>query len=795
MAERMVMPCVPLRGLSVFPHTILHFDIGRGKSVKALEAAMTADKQLFLTSQKDENILIPTPEDYYAVGTVVKIKQMLKIQGDAVRVLVEGQYRAVMSGIATEEPYIMAEITEAEIVPADPQEIEVQALMRSVLYAFDDYMELNPGIKDEVYELISAIEEPDIFADTVAMQMDSKVTAKQEVLEAFDVKQRLEIVDRQILEENQILAMERDISERVQEAVKQNQKEYILREQMKVIQDELGYGEEAASEAERWNEQLEKLKLDVKIEEKVKREIAKFTKMAPSSAESGVIRNYVETILELPWNKSSRTNADLKKAERILNEDHYGLEKVKERILEYLAVIHLNKAIKGPIICLVGPPGVGKTSIARSIARATGREFVRMSLGGVRDEAEIRGHRRTYIGAIPGRIITSIKDAGKDNPVFLFDEVDKIGADFKGDPASALLEVLDPEQNKEFTDHFLDIPFDLSKVMFITTANSTEIIPRPLLDRMEVISVPGYTEEEKVKIAQQYLIPKQLRAHGLKPKNFLISEKAIHELINDYTRESGVRLLERQLGKVCRKTAMRLVDGGEKRVNVTPDSLRELLGVVRYQDGVHSTRNQVGVVNGLAWTEVGGEILEVEAGVMEGSGKLELTGNLGTVMQESVRAALTCLRSRCGELDIEKDFYKTRDIHVHFPEGAVPKDGPSAGIAITTAMLSALTGRKVRGDVAMTGEVTLRGRVLPIGGLKEKTMAALRSGIRTVILPKDNVKDLEEIDQTVRTALHFVPVESVDQVFAAALVPSPAVSAVEHMTALPMEPAAPALRV
>ena len=468
---------------------------------------------------------------------------------------------------------------------------------------------------------------------------------------------------------------------------------------------------------------------------------------------------------------------------------------MKERILEFVAVRQLSPDSKGKILCLVGPPGVGKTSIALSVSKALHRKMARLSLGGVRDEADIRGHRKTYIGAMPGRIIDAISRSGSMNPLLVLDEIDKLGSDMRGDPASALLEVLDSEQNYAFRDHYLEIPVDLSQVLFITTANTTSTIPRPLLDRMEVIELTSYTDEEKLQIAKRYLLPRQMKEHGLKKTQLRLSDDAIRQIISGYTRESGVRLLERQLGKVCRKTAMRLVDGGEKRVNVTPDSLRELLGVVRYQDGVHSTRNQVGVVNGLAWTEVGGEILEVEAGVMEGSGKLELTGNLGTVMQESVRAALTCLRSRCGELDIEKDFYKTRDIHVHFPEGAVPKDGPSAGIAITTAMLSALTGRKVRGDVAMTGEVTLRGRVLPIGGLKEKTMAALRSGIRTVILPKDNVKDLKEIDQTVRAALHFVPVESVDQVFAAALVPCPAVSAVEHMTALPMEPAAPALRV
>ena len=585
--------------------------------------------------------------------------------------------------------------------------------------------------------------------------LDVKVAAKQEVLEAFDVKQRLQIVNRQILEENQILAMERDISERVQEAVKQNQKEYILREQMKVIQDELGYGEEAASEAEGWSEQLQKLKLDPKIEEKVKREIAKFTKMPPSSADGSVIRNYVETILELPWHKSSKTNADLKKAERILNEDHYGLEKVKERILEYLAVVHLNKAIKGPIICLVGPPGVGKTSIAKSIARATGREFVRMSLGGVRDEAEIRGHRRTYIGAIPGRIITSIKDAGKDNPVFLFDEVDKIGADFKGDPASALLEVLDPEQNKEFTDHFLDIPFDLSKVMFITTANSTETIPRPLLDRMEVISVPGYTEEEKVKIAQQYLIPKQIRAHGLKPKNFLISEKAIRDLINYYTRESGVRNLEREIGSLCRKVARKIVSKKGNAFRITPASLESYLGKKRYHYDVVEGESEVGVTTGMAWTQVGGDTLFIETAVVPGTGKIQLTGQLGDVMQESAKAAITYIRSIAGEYGIDEEFYKKNDLHVHVPEGAVPKDGPSAGVTMFTSVMSALTGNPIRKDVAMTGEITLRGKVLPVGGIKEKVLAAHRAGIRTILLPRENEADIEEIPQSVRKQLTF----------------------------------------
>ena len=756
MTEKILMPCVPLRGLSVFPKTILHFDIGREKSIKALEAAMSQDKLLFLTSQKDENILLHTEDDYYKVGTVVKVKQMLKIQGDAIRVMVEGQYRAVLSRIENEDPYILAEIEEAEIIPADAEAVETKALMRSVQFAFEEYMGLAGNIKEEIYELIMSITEPDIFADTVAMQLDLKLSAKQEILEELDVKKRLELVDKFVMEENQVLALERAISEKVQESVKQNQKEYILREQMKAIQDELGFGEEAASEAARWLEELEKLKLDPKIEDKVKKEISKFTKMIPTSADSAVIRNYVETILALPWKKSAKTNSDLKKAEKILNEDHYGLDKVKERILEYLAVIHLSKGIKGPIICLVGPPGVGKTSIARSIARATGRDFVRMSLGGVRDEAEIRGHRRTYIGAIPGRIISSIKDAGTNNPVFLFDEVDKIGADFKGDPASALLEVLDPEQNKEFTDHFLEVPFDLSKVMFITTANSTSTIPRPLLDRMEVIQVMGYTEEEKVKIAEKYLVPKQMKAHGLKPKNFFISEKTLRDVINYYTRESGVRNLEREIGSLCRKVARKIVSKKGDSFRITTASLENYLGKKKFHYEVVEGESEVGVTTGMAWTQVGGDTLFIETAVVPGNGKIQLTGQLGDVMQESAKAAITYIRSIAAEYGIAEDFYKKYDLHVHVPEGAVPKDGPSAGVTMFTSVISALTNKPVRKDVAMTGEITLRGKVLPVGGIKEKVLAAHRAGIKTILLPRENEADIEDIPLNVRKQLKFV---------------------------------------
>ena len=759
MDELKVLPCIPLRGITVFPHTVSHFDVGREKSIKALEACMKKDKILFVSSQKDENILIPTEDDYYKIGTVVKVKQMLKIQGDTVRVLVEGLYRASIDEVTNEEPYIEVSVLEIPKDDADTEEVETQALMRAVWNSFDEYLELNPQAKTDAYDMSIAFKSAELFADTVAVQLDLDIEDKQKIIEAFDVKERLNLINELIYKENQILILEKEISEKVQASVKQNQKEYILREQLKAIQQELGSGEDAASEAAVWLEKLDALKLDEKISEKVKKEINKFTKMMPSSADSGVIRNYVETILALPWNNTSKTNSDLKKAEKILDEDHYGLGKVKERILEYLAVIHLSKAIKGPIICLVGPPGVGKTSIAKSIARATGREFVRMSLGGVRDEAEIRGHRRTYIGAIPGRIISAIKDAGANNPVFLFDEVDKIGADFKGDPASALLEVLDPEQNKEFTDHFLEIPFDLSKVMFITTANSTDTIPRPLLDRMEVIEVSGYTEEEKVKIAEQYLVPKQMKAHGLKKKNFSISEKAVRDLINFYTRESGVRNLEREIGSLCRKVARKIVSKKGDSHRITPASLESYLGKRRYRYDVVEGQSEVGVTTGMAWTQVGGDTLFIETALVPGTGQIQLTGQLGDVMQESAKTAITYIRSIAEEYGIEEDFHKKYDLHVHVPEGAVPKDGPSAGVTMFTSVISTLTGRAVKKDVAMTGEITLRGKVLPVGGIKEKVLAAHRAGIKRILLPAENKRDIDDIPQSVRKQLDFVLLE------------------------------------
>ena len=761
--EILTMPCIPLRGLLVYPRTVLHFDVGREKSIRALEAAMNKDKILFVSSQKDENILIPTPDDYYKVGTVVKIKQMLKIQGDSVRVLVEGMYRASIKEITAEEPYISASVDRLESINMPEDSIEARAMTRVVLNSFNEYAQLATGVRTDIYDLSVIIDDPDALADSIAIQLDIDISKKQKILETLDVRERLTILNGIIFEENQILRLEKKLNEEVEENVKQNQKEYYLREQMKVIQNELGFGEDAVSEAKEWLDKLDELKLDPKTDEKVRKEINKFTKMVPSSAESGVIRNYVETILSLPWNKSSKTNSDIKKAEKVLDEDHYGLEKVKERILEYLAVIHLSKGIKGPIICLVGPPGVGKTSIARSIARATGREFVRMSLGGVRDEAEIRGHRRTYIGAIPGRVISAIKDAGANNPVFLFDEVDKIGSDFKGDPASALLEVLDPEQNKEFPDHFLEIPFDLSNVMFITTANTTETIPRPLLDRMEVIDVSGYTEEEKVKIAQKYLVPKQMKAHGLKKKNFAISEKALRDLINFYTRESGVRNLEREIGSLCRKVARKIVAKKAQSYRITPASLENYLGKHRFRYDVVENEREIGVTTGMAWTQVGGDTLFIEAALVPGAGKIELTGQLGDVMQESARTAITYIRSIADEYGIEEDFYKKYDLHVHVPEGAVPKDGPSAGVTMFTSVMSVLLNKPVRKDVAMTGEITLRGKVLPVGGIKEKVLAAHRAGIRTILLPAENKADIDDIPQSVRKQLKFVLLEKADE--------------------------------
>jgi ATP-dependent Lon protease len=763
------MPMIPLRGLSIFPYMVLHFDIGREKSISALEKAMMMNQLVFLSAQKDPETDLPTHDDFYKIGTIAKIKQMLKLPGDAIRVLVEGISRGEIMDVIFEVPYFKCSVRKIEEKEYDELPSVVVALMRSTLSNFENYLDLNPKVSQDIFPSVASVEQPGRLADVITSHLDIKTEEKQKILEAFDPKDRLEILNEILNRENEILTIEQDINIKVRSQINKSQREYYLREQMRAIQEELGQDEAIEDEIATWLSKLKKLKLAPKISEKVEKEIKRLSKIQPTSAEGGVIRTYVEWILALPWNKASKGTIDIKKAEAILNEDHYGLEKVKERILEYLAVMKLSKAMRGPIICLVGPPGVGKTSVAKSIARAVNREFVRMSLGGVRDEAEIRGHRRTYIGAIPGRVISAIKEAGTNNPVFLFDEVDKIGNDFRGDPASALLEVLDPEQNKDFVDHYLEIPFDLSKVMFITTANTTDTIPRPLLDRMEVINVPGYTEEEKVKIAEKYLIPKKIKEHGLKEDSITISEKTVRSIINYYTRESGVRNLEREIANLCRKVARKIVEGDATKFRVTAGNIESYLGKKRYRYDIIEGENEVGIATGLAWTIVGGDTLFIETTLIPGTGKLVLTGQLGEVMQESAKAGVSYIRSISKELGIKADFYKENDLHIHIPEGATPKDGPSAGVTMCTAIISSLTNRPVRKDVAMTGEITLRGKVLPVGGIREKVLAAHRAGIKKVLLPKENEADIEEIPANVRKKLEFVLINNVSEALEHAL--------------------------
>lgn len=769
-ADEMQLPMIPLRGLSVFPNMVLHFDIGREKSINALEKAMVTNQHIFLASQKDDGTDLPTPEDFYHVGTVGKIKQMLKLPGDSIRVLVEGVCRGAIEDVMFEVPYFKCCIRKIEEPEYPADDAEAEALMRTVLSSFDEYINLNRNLAAEIFASVVTIEDPGRMADMIASHLEIKLEDKQRLLETIDPKERLETLNTMLTKEIEILNIEQDISSKVKSQINKNQREYYLREQMRAIQEELGVSEGVEDEVAGFTEQLEKLDLEEKTKEKVEKEISRFSKMQPSSAEATVSRNYIETILGLPWNTESEDNIDLNKAEEILNEDHYGLDKVKERVLEYLAVMQLSKGLKGPILCLVGPPGVGKTSIARSIARSIGREFVRMSLGGVRDEAEIRGHRRTYIGAIPGRIIGSIKDCGTKNPVFLLDEVDKIGADYKGDPASALLEVLDPEQNKDFTDHYLEVPFDLSKVMFITTANTTSTIPRPLLDRMEVLEVSGYTEEDKLQIAEKYLVPKQVKENGLTKSNISFTETGLRTLINYYTRESGVRNLEREIGNLCRKVAKNVVCGDTKKVSITGKKVQELLGKKRFRFDIIKGETEVGVTTGLAWTVVGGDTLFIETTAVPGNGKLVLTGQMGDVMQESAKAGLSYIRSVSKKLKIDEDFYKKYDLHVHIPEGAIPKDGPSAGVTMCTAIISTLTGIPVRKDIAMTGEITLRGKVLPVGGIREKVMAAHRAGIRKVLLPAENDVDIQDIPEVVRNDMEFVLLRNVDDALKEVLV-------------------------
>lgn len=770
MKNMQVLPLLPLRGISVFPYMMLHFDVGRDKSINALDESMVKDQLIFLVSQKDASTDDPGIEDFYHVGTVSRIKQLLKLPGDTIRVLVEGLHRGRIIEIVKDDPFFEVKVEEMPDEDIIEKDTQIEALMRSVFDSFEEYVKLTNRATVDTLVTVSNIEEPARFADIVASNITLKTAQKQQILEAFDPLKRLERLHTILARELDILRVEKKINLRVKRQIDKMQREYYLKEQLKAIQKELGEEEGVLSEVEDYKEKIKKAGLPQDIEEKIVKEAERLLKLSPGSPETGVIRGYLDWILDLPWNIETEDNLDLKYAREVLEEDHYGLRKVKERVLEYLAIRQLAKGMKGPILCLVGPPGVGKTSIGRSIARALNRNFVRMSLGGVRDEAEIRGHRRTYVGAIPGRIIYSMRQAGSKNPVFLLDEIDKMSHDFRGDPASAMLEVLDAEQNNAFRDHFLEVPFDLSKVVFITTANSVDSIPRPLLDRMEVIYISGYTEEEKLNIAMKYLLPKQLKEHGLAEESIAISEDTVRDIINYYTREAGVRNLERKLADVCRKAAKHVVEDRKARVRVTRGNLPKYLGIPQYRYEKVIEGVEIGMVTGLAWTPVGGDTLSIEVTTMKGDGKLVLTGQLGDVMKESARAGISYIRSRTEELSIDADFYQNLDIHIHIPEGAIPKDGPSAGIAMATAVISALSRVPASKSVAMTGEITLRGRVLPVGGIKEKVLAASRAGISKVILPADNEKDLEEIPANVKRKMEFVLVEHMDQVLDHALV-------------------------
>lgn len=767
--KKQELPLLPLRGLTVFPYMILHFDVGRVKSIKALEEAMINNQLIFLVTQRDAKNDSPNADDVYKIGTISKVKQLLKLPGDTIRVLVEGISRAEISDFTQTEPFFMAEVVEKIYVDDEESMVEVEALKRRVVSTFEEYSKYNNKISPETVLSVMSIDDSDQLSDIITSNLSLKVEHKQDILDEFQPKVRLEKLLEILVKEIDIMQIEKDINIKVRKQMDKMQKEYYLREQLKAIQTELGDKDGITGEVEEYKRKLKEGNFSEEIEKKVLKELDRLLKMPSGSAEGSVIRTYLDWIFDIPWNKKTEEIIDLERAETILDEDHYGLEKVKERIVEYLAIRKLKNDLKGPILCLVGPPGVGKTSIAKSIARALNRNYVRMSLGGVRDEAEIRGHRRTYVGAMPGRIISALKQADSKNPLILLDEIDKMSNDFRGDPASAMLEVLDGEQNFAFRDHYMELPFDLSDVLFLTTANSLDTIPRPLLDRMEVISLTSYTEEEKVNISTRYLFPKQIEEHGLKKGSVKVDEQAVRDIINCYTREAGVRNLERQIATVCRKVAKKLVSSKQQSVKVTSANLEKLLGTKKFRYEKANEKDEVGIATGLAWTPVGGDTLSIEVNLMAGSGKLELTGQLGDVMKESARAAMSFIRSRAEQYMIEKEFYSKYDIHIHVPEGAIPKDGPSAGITLATAMVSALTGIPVKRNVAMTGEITLRGRVLPIGGLKEKVLAAHRAGIDTIIIPVDNKKDLEDIPEVVRKKIKFVIAEEMDTVLNTAL--------------------------
>jgi len=753
--KRYILPLIPLRGITVFPGMVLHFDVGRKKSIAAVEYAMSCDQMVFLSYQKDIMTENPSKKDVSKIGVVAEVKQILRLPDGNIRVLVEGLYRAGMSSFEDGEQFLKAGIVKKHDIPCEDL-VEEQVLMRKIQKLLEDYFNLYEKMNPEIAASMLEIEDAGELADITATNFPLRPHEKQMVLEELDVKIRMEKLIALMENENNIMAVEQGVMSKLKTNLDKNQRDYILREQMKIIQEELGDFESGQYEADSYREKTEKRNLPKEVREKLEEELIKLSRLSVHSQEYGVIQNYVETVLAMPWETSTEENSDIKLAKNILDRDHFGLEKVKERILEYLAVKTLSSEAKGSIICLAGPPGTGKTSIAKSLAEALGRKYVRVSLGGIQNEAEIRGHRKTYVGSMPGRIVAALKQAGSNNPLILLDEIDKMSSDFRGDPTAAMLEVLDPEQNKSFRDNFLELPFDLSKVLFVATANSVENIPMPLYDRMDIIEISGYTEDEKFSIAKKYLLPKQQKENGLSPKMLKISDKVIKLLIEGYTRESGVRTLERKLGAICRKAAKEIVEEAKKSISVNEKILKKYLGGRIYLYDRMADTNIVGAATGLAWTQNGGDTLCVEVNTMKGSGKFELTGNLGDVMKESAKAALSFIRANSEKLGIDNDFYKEKDIHIHVPEGAIPKDGPSAGITMATAIISALSGVAVNRNVAMTGEVTLRGRVLPIGGLREKSLAAYRMGIRKIIIPFENKKDFEELPEKIKTEIEFI---------------------------------------
>lgn len=760
------VPFIPLRGQTFFPNTIVGFDIGRDRSLRSLDAAMDEDKYLVVATQKDVLVNAPKEEEIYLTGILIRVKQVVKRHEEYVRVLADCEKRVKIAAIYDEDEMLYCDYEDAEAILNNEDELNVAALVRVLKQTYFKYVEMSNSGEAAARALVDGVDDPSALANIIASELDVSFDVMQNILDIDTVNAMMEQLIELISRENEVLTLTKRINNRVMKNMNKGQREYYLREQLNVIKEELGEADDDKDEeADAWLKKLDYLELDEKTDEKIRKEIAKFRKMNMMSPDANVSRTYIETVLELPWNNEAKVNTSIRKAEKILNEDHYGLTKVKERIIEHLAVMHLTKSIKGPIICLVGPPGVGKTSIVRSIARATNRDFIRMSLGGVRDEAEIRGHRRTYVGAIPGRVINSIIESGTNNPLFLLDEIDKIGSDFRGDPASALLEVLDPEQNKTFTDHYLEIPFDLSKVMFITTANSVQTIPAPLLDRMEIIELSSYIEEEKVNIAENYLVPKQLKEHSIRKSQLVFSESAIRDIINYYTREAGVRSLERQIGAICRKVAKKIVTDKKHKYLISSRNLDKYLGKKIFRDDLEDLDPQIGVTTGMAWTAVGGVTLEIETIKMPGSGKLILTGQMGDVMKESAQAALGYIRSIAGKYGIDDAAFKEQDIQIHIPEGATPKDGPSAGVTMCSALFSTLSDKEVRRDIAMTGEITLRGRILPVGGIREKVLAAYRHGIKKILLPADNAPDIEEIPASVRKKLEFVFLETAEDAF------------------------------